>query len=109
MVSPMPWTPGQPQLPTRFPVLSALTKCPAEAAIGPAVLARGINVLETTGPSSSRKRDFEEIERRTFRSICPLTALSGHRLVRRTCPLLGVKRTSQLHCEMSANDPKRTF
>jgi len=28
--------------------------------------------------------------------------------LRRTCPLLGVKRTCRLHCEMSAFDPKRT-
>ncbi len=25
------------------------------------------------------------------------------------CPLSGVKRTWRLHCEMSANDPKRTL
>src|SRR5262245_28390299 len=33
---------------------------------------------------------------------CPLLAQSGHALVHRKCPLMGVKRTSRLHCEMSA-------
>ena len=36
-------------------------------------------------------------------------ALSGHRLAHRTCPLLGVKRTSGGHAVMSAFDPKRTL
>src|SRR5262245_9485711 len=39
---------------------------------------------------------------------CPLLAQSGHRLVHRTCPLLGVKRTWLVGCKMSAFDPKRT-
>ena len=39
---------------------------------------------------------------------CPLLALSGHRLVRCTCPLLGVKRTWRFALHMSAYDPKRT-
>ena len=38
----------------------------------------------------------------------PLLALSGHRLVRCTCPLLGVERTWLFAVRMSANDPKRT-
>ena len=40
---------------------------------------------------------------------CPLLALSGHELVHRTCPLLGVKRTSLFALHMSAYDPKRAF
>jgi hypothetical protein len=35
-------------------------------------------------------------------------ALSGHRLVHSTCPLLGVKRTWRFALRMSAFDPKRT-
>jgi heterodisulfide reductase subunit A-like polyferredoxin len=34
--------------------------------------------------------------------------LSGHCKIDVQCPLLGVKRTCRLHCEMSAYDPKRT-
>src|SRR5512139_2091655 len=34
---------------------------------------------------------------------------SGHAESRAECPLSRVKRTCRLHCEMSANDPKRTF
>ena len=37
-----------------------------------------------------------------------LLAQSRHRLVHRTCPLLGVKQTSQWTAAMSAYDPKRT-
>ena len=37
-----------------------------------------------------------------------LLALSGHRLVRCTCLLLGVKRTFAFALQMSAFDPKRT-
>jgi len=40
---------------------------------------------------------------------CPLLAHSGHGLLHRTCPLLGVKRTCPFALHMSANDPKRTF
>ena len=40
---------------------------------------------------------------------CPLLALSGHRLVHRTCPLLGVKRTCRFAPQMSAYEPKRTL
>ena len=39
---------------------------------------------------------------------CPLLAQSGHPELHRTCPLLGVKRTSLPHRKMSAYDPKRT-
>src|SRR5215471_9753464 len=39
---------------------------------------------------------------------CPLLAQSGHALVHRTCPLLGVKRTCLFAPHMSAFDPKRT-
>ena len=38
---------------------------------------------------------------------CPLLAQSGHRLMHRTCPLLGVKRTCRFALHMSAYDPKR--
>ena len=38
---------------------------------------------------------------------CPLLAQSGHRLVRCTCPLLGIKRTCHFALQMSAFDPKR--
>ena len=41
--------------------------------------------------------------------LCPLLALSGHRLVHCTCPLLGVKQTWAGAVHMSAYDPKRTF
>ena len=40
---------------------------------------------------------------------CPLLAQSGHRLVHRTCPLLGVKRTCFGRHEMPAYDPVRTL
>jgi hypothetical protein len=40
--------------------------------------------------------------------MCPLLAQSGHYVRGSECPLLGVKRTLRLHCEMSAFDPKRT-
>ena len=40
---------------------------------------------------------------------CPLLAQSGHGLVHRTCPLLGVKRTCRFALQMSAYDPKRTL
>ena len=40
---------------------------------------------------------------------CPLLALSGHWLVRCTCPLSGVKRTCFFALHMSACDPKRTL
>ena len=40
-------------------------------------------------------------------SRCPLLAQSGHGLVHRTCPLLGVKQTSLFALHMSAYDPKR--
>jgi hypothetical protein len=33
---------------------------------------------------------------------CPLLALSGHPQLHRTCPLLGVKRTSRADARMSA-------
>ena len=39
---------------------------------------------------------------------CPLLAQSGHAELHRTCPLLGVKRTSRFALQMSAFDPKRT-
>ena len=39
----------------------------------------------------------------------PLLAQSGHPTLRRTCPLLGVKRTWPAALHMSAYDPKRTF
>ena len=39
---------------------------------------------------------------------CPLLAQSGHDVLRRTCPLSGVKRTLPLALHMSAFDPKRT-
>ena len=39
---------------------------------------------------------------------CSLLALSGHAARANECPLSGVKRTWQLHCGMSAYDPKRT-
>jgi hypothetical protein len=35
-------------------------------------------------------------------------ALSGHRQLRRICPLLGVKRTYRFAAQMSACDPKPT-
>ena len=35
---------------------------------------------------------------------CPLLAQSGHQTTSRQCPLLGVKRTWRLHCEVSAYD-----
>jgi hypothetical protein len=38
----------------------------------------------------------------------PLLAQSGHADTLNRCPLLGVKRTSQLLSRMSANDPLRT-
>ena len=38
---------------------------------------------------------------------CPLLALSGHALVHRTCPLLGVKRTWFSRRKMSAYDLRR--
>src|SRR5262249_783989 len=40
--------------------------------------------------------------------MSPLLAQSRHRRVEFRCPLLGVKRTSLRHAEMSAYDPKRT-
>ena len=40
--------------------------------------------------------------------MSPLLAQSGHSNGAAECPLLGVKRTSQLAGGMSANDPKRT-
>src|SRR6476646_2662840 len=39
----------------------------------------------------------------------PLLALSGHRLLHRTCPLSGVKRTSLFALQMSAFNPKRAL
>src|SRR5262249_20574431 len=36
--------------------------------------------------------------------MSPLLAHSGYSILRRTCPLSGVKRTWRLHCEMSAFD-----
>jgi hypothetical protein len=39
---------------------------------------------------------------------CPLLAQSRHDALRRTCPLLGVKRIWPIAVHMSANDPKRT-
>src|SRR5262249_54088504 len=42
----------------------------------------------------------------TFSTV---SAQSGHSLVHCTCPLLGVKRTCRLPCEMSPIDPKRTL
>ena len=39
----------------------------------------------------------------------PLLAQSGHAELHCTCPLLGVKRTSQRHRKMSAYDPKQTL
>src|SRR4029079_368115 len=39
---------------------------------------------------------------------CPLLAQSRYELLHRTCPLLGVKRTSFIAAHMSAYDPKRT-
>ena len=33
---------------------------------------------------------------------------AGHEVLRRTCPLLGVKQTSLFALHMSAFDPKRT-
>ena len=39
---------------------------------------------------------------------CPLLAQSRHSKCADRCPLSGVKRTSRLHCKMSAFDPKRT-
>jgi hypothetical protein len=36
---------------------------------------------------------------------CPLLAHSGHPLVHRTCPLLGVKQTCRFATQMSAFDP----
>src|SRR6516164_6151454 len=41
--------------------------------------------------------------------MSPLLALSGPELLRRTCLLLGVKRTWGSAPHMSAFDPKRTF
>jgi ABC transporter substrate binding protein len=38
------------------------------------------------------------------KELCPLLAQSRHRLVRRTCPLSEVKRTSRRRLAMSAND-----
>jgi hypothetical protein len=40
---------------------------------------------------------------------CPLLALSGHELVRCTCPLSGAKRTWRFALQMSANDPKTSI
>jgi hypothetical protein len=37
---------------------------------------------------------------------CPLLTQSGHAELHRTCPLLGVKRTSTRALQMSAFDPK---
>ena len=39
---------------------------------------------------------------------CPLLSLSGHSSNTTYYPLSEAKRTLQLRCEMSANDPKRT-
>ena len=39
-------------------------------------------------------------------SISPLLAQSRHRLVHRTCPLLGVKQTCRLRCQ---NHPSQTL
>jgi hypothetical protein len=36
-------------------------------------------------------------------------AQSGHPLLQRTCPLLGVERTWSVAVQMSAGDPKRTL
>ena len=44
-----------------------------------------------------------------MKAECPLLALSGHRFLHRTCPLLGVKRTCLVALHMSAFDPKRTL
>ena len=44
----------------------------------------------------------------TAMGACPLLAQSGHFVAEFQCPLLGVKRTSQIQAAMSANDPKRT-
>src|SRR5262245_39638994 len=41
--------------------------------------------------------------------MSPLLAQSRHELVRRTCPLSGVKQTSPFALHMSAFDPKRTW
>ena len=43
-----------------------------------------------------------------LRGACLLLALSGHGLVRCTCPLSGVKRTCHFALQMSAYDPERT-
>jgi hypothetical protein len=40
---------------------------------------------------------------------CPLLAPSGHRCLHCEYPLSGVKRTSPIAVQMSANDPKRTL
>ena len=40
-------------------------------------------------------------------TLCPLLALSGHSGASDQCPLLGVKRTSQLDRVMSVFDPER--
>jgi hypothetical protein len=41
--------------------------------------------------------------------MSPLLALNGHSSNTTECPLLGIKRTWRVRCEMSAYDPKRTF
>src|SRR5262249_20040380 len=53
-------------------------------------------------------RADEVIESRSLllRCMSPLMAQSRHGLMHCTCPLSGVKRTSQLTARMSANDPK---
>jgi hypothetical protein len=40
---------------------------------------------------------------------CPELAQSGHSIRAEQCPLLGVKRTSEIEAAMSAYDPKQTL
>jgi membrane protein len=66
------------------------------SAIGTKQTIRPCLCLSAIGP----KRTFD-----SDKSMSGFGRKSGHR---RECPLLGVKRTWRLRCEMSASDPKRT-
>ena len=54
-------------------------------------------------PEDRKPAAGEMIEQVLFQ--CPLLAQSGHRLLHRTCPLSGVKRTSLVAARISAFDP----
>ena len=61
-----------------------------------------------TFPPADARQNYNSFGHTKKRRQCPLLTQSRHRLLHRTCPLSGVKRTSAIAAHMSAFDPKRT-